>query len=267
MTIKHLLQLIFILSFSLVCNGQTSMHTEISRVDLPKDYVLKNGTAKEILVMRKVNPGQDFSYSEKIIYSFPEKSIVQIKRFKDSELELTSEFSIDSLNRVVKNKERFKHKALGWRTSKSETVYKEKSKDLRILNLDESLNYTMRVVLNDNHNPIEIRTLNGNNDLIALSTAEYDYDNNSFIYTVFREDGSIALNQTESFKKDYEIRRNEFGDLTEFYWPTSSSNVKYIVEYKYDGQGNWTRIKKVMIDGKKKKVTEIKSRKIRHSKI
>ncbi|TYA74721.1 hypothetical protein [Seonamhaeicola marinus] len=262
---EHLFN-IFTLLFSVYCFGQTSMHTEISRIDLPKDYVLKKGNAKEIIVIRKVNPGQDFSYSEKINFSFPKKSMIRLKRFKDSELESTKEFSIDSLNRVLKSIVRFKHKSLGWTTSKYETVYKEKTKDLKILNLDGSLNYTMRVVLNEYNNPIEIRTLNRDNQLIALSTAEYDYNKNTFVYTVIRQDGSIALKQKESFKKDYEIQRNEFGDLIEYYWPTSSNNVKYIVEYKYDDRGNWTRIKKIMIDGEKKKTTEIKTRKIKYIK-
>jgi hypothetical protein len=262
----HLLQIIFMLSFSLYCSGQTSMHTEISRIDLPKDYVLKSGIAKEIIVTKKVNPGQDFSYSEKTNYTFPEESIVRTKRYKDSELESTREFSLDSLNRVLKNTVRFKHKALGWTTSKYETVYGEKTKDLKMLNPDGTLNYTMRVVLNKNHNPIEIRTLNINSQLIGLSTAEYNYNTNRFIYTVYREDGSIALNKTEWFKKDYEIKRNEYGDLTEFYWPTSSSDIKYLIEYKYDDKGNWTRIKKIQIDGKKKKTTETTSRKIKYLK-
>ena len=261
---EHLVRIIFTIFFSIHCSGQTSMHTEISRIDLPKDYVLKNGKAKEIVVTRQVNPGQDFSYSEKIIYTFPESSIVRSKRFKDSELESTREFSYDSLYRVVKNTVKFKHKALGWRTSKYETVYGDKTKDLKILNLDGTLNYTMRVILNEYNNPIEIRTLNINNQITGLSTAEYDYENNKFIYKVYKEDGSIVLNKTESFKRDFEITRNEFGDLTEYYWPTSKSDIKYLVEYKYDKHENWTRIKKIQIDGKKKKVTENIRRKIKY---
>ncbi len=263
---ENLFKIIFVLLFSIYCAGQTSMHTEISRIDLPKDYFLKNGKAKEIIVTRKVNPGQEFSYSEKINYTFPEKSIIRLKRYKNSELESTREFSLDSLNRVLKNTVRFKHKALGWRTSKYETIYGDKIKDLKMLNQDGSLDYTMRVILNEKNNPVEIRTLNKDNQLIGLSTAEYDYKNNTFVYKVYREDGSIVLNKTESFKKDYEIKRNEFGDLVEFYWPTSSSNIKYVIEYKYDNKGNWTRIKKIQIDGKKKKTTEIKNRKIKYLK-
>ncbi|WP_218841865.1 hypothetical protein [Winogradskyella ursingii] len=254
------------LLFSIYCAGQTSMHTEISRIDLPKDYVLKNGNVKEIIVTRQVNPGQDFTYSEKINYTFPESAIVRLKRYKDSELESTREFSFDTLNRVLKNTVRFKHKALGWRTSKYETVYGEKTKDLKILNQDGTLNYTMRVILNEYSNPVEIRTLNINNQLTGLSTAEYDYKNNQFIYKVYREDGSIVLNKTDFFRKDFEIKRNDFGDLTEFYWPTSSSNIKYLVKYKYDKQGNWTILKKIQIDGKKKKITETKTRKIKYLK-
>ncbi|MDY8135461.1 hypothetical protein [Aquimarina sp. 2201CG5-10] len=242
------------------------MHTEISRIDLPKDYVLKNGVAKEIFVTRKVNPGQDFSYSDKTNYTFPEKSIIRTKYYKDSEIESMKEFSVDSLYRVLKNTTRLKHKALGWRTSKYETVYKEKTKDLKILNQDGSLNYTMRIILNENNNPVEIRTLDINDQLIGLSTADYNYENNSFVYKVFKEDGTIVLNKTESFKKDFEIKRNEFGDLIEFYWPTSKSNVKYVVEYKYDDRGNWTKMKKTQIDGKQKKVTEIINRKIKYLK-
>ena len=224
---EHLPKIIFMLLFSIYCAGQTSMHTEISRIDLPKDYVLKNGEAKEIVVTRKVNPGQDFSYTEKTNYTFPESSIIRLKRYRDSKLKSTREFSYDSLSRVLKNTVRFKHKALGWRTSKYETVYGEKTKDLKMLNPDGTLNYTMRVILNEYDNPIEIRTLNINNKLTGLSTAEYDYENNKYIYKVYREDGSIVLNKTESFKKDFEIKRNDFGDLIEFYWPTSSSNIKY----------------------------------------
>lgn len=263
---EHLVKILSIVLFSTYCTGQTSMHTEISRIDLPKDYVLKNGGPKEIIVTRKVNPGQDFSYSEETHYTFPELSVIHLKRFKDSELESTREFSVDSLNRVLKNTVRFKHKALGWTTSKYETFYGDNTKDLKMLNQDGSLDYTMRVIFNESNNPIEIRTLNTKNQLIALSTAEYDYNNNNFIYKVYREDGSIVLNKTESFKKDYEIKRNEFGDLTEFYWPTSSSGIKYLVEYKYDDQGNWTSIKKIQIDGKKKKTTEIIKRKIKYLK-
>ena len=261
---RHLLQIIFIFSFSIYCTGQTSMHTEISRIDLPKDYAIKNGYVKEIIINRKINPGQDFSYSEKLIYTFPEKSKIRLSRYKNSELELTSEFLIDSLNRVIKKSERFNHKGIGWRTSKYETVYQEKIKDLKMLNEDGSLDYTMRVVLNEYDNPTEIRTLNINNKLIALSTAKYDYENNNFLYTIYKEDGSIVLNKIEVFKKDYEIKRNEYGDLTEFYWPTSSNNVKYLIQYKYDQNGNWINIKKIMIDGKKKKTTEIINRKIKY---
>lgn len=254
------------LLFCVYCDGQTSIHTEISRIDLPKDYVLKNGEAKEIIVTRKVNPGQNFSYSEKTNYTFPEKSIIRLKRYKDSELESTREFSVDSMDRVLKNTVRFKHKALGWTTSKYETVYVDSIKDLKMLNQDGTLDYTMRVIFNGNNNPVEIRTLNIKNELIGLSTAEYDYENNKFIYKVYRQDGSIVLNKTEPFKKDYEIKRNEFGDLTEYYWPTSSSNIKYLVEYNYDDQGNWTSIKKIQIDDKKKKTTEIIKRKIKYNK-
>ena len=263
---EHLIKIIFMFLFSIYCTGQTSMHTEISRIDLPKDYVLKNGEAKEIIVTRKVNPGQDFSYSERIHYTFPELSIIRLKRFKDSELESTREFSVDSLNRVLKNTVRFKHKALGWTTSKYETVYGDKTKDLKMLNPDGTLDYTMRVIFNENNNPIEIRTLNNKNQLIGLSTAEYNYKNNKFTYIVYKQDGTVVLNKTESFKKDYEIKRNEFGDLTEFYWPTSSSDIKYLVEYKYDDQGNWTSIEKTQIDGNKKKTTEIIKRKIKYLK-
>uniref|UniRef100_UPI00404B7DC9 hypothetical protein n=1 Tax=Flavobacterium sp. TaxID=239 RepID=UPI00404B7DC9 len=258
------LQIILMLLFSIFCSGQTSMHTEISRIDLPLEYVLKKGIATEIIVTKKVNPGQDFSYSEKTNYTFPAESTVQTKIYKDSELESTREFTIDSLNRVIKNTVRFKHKALGWITSKYETTYGEKTKNLKMLHPDGTLNYTMSVVFNENNNPIEIRTLNVNGQLIGLSTAEYHYNTNQFIYTVYREDGSIALNKTDWFKKDYEIKRNEFGDLTSFYWPTSSSDIKYLIEYTYDDHGNWTRIKKTQIDGNKKKTTEITSRKIRY---
>ena len=253
--------------FSIYCTGQTSMQTEIRRIDLPKDFILKNEIAKEIIVTRKINPGQDFSYAEKTIYTFPKQSIIRTKRYKDSELESTREFSIDSLYRVIKNTVRFKHKALGWQTSKYETIYRTKTKDLKMLNLDGSVNYTMRVVFNENENPIEIKTLNSNNELIGLSTAVYDYDNNSFVYTVFKKDGTIALNKKEFFKKDYEIKRNKYGDLQEFYWPTSSSNIKYIIEYKYDDKGNWTKMKKLQIDGNKKKTTKIISRRIKYAKI
>lgn len=259
---EHVTRILVMFLFSIYCIAQTSMHTEISRIDLPKDYVLKSGKAKEIIVSTKVNPGGDFSYSELVNYSFPEKSIIRLKRYKDTELVSTVEFSIDSLNRVLKNTVRFKHKALGWKTSKYETVYSDHTKDLKILNQDGTLDYKMSVIFNENNNPVEIRTLNINNELIGLSTADYDYENNKFIYKVYRQDGAIVLNKTESFKKDYEIKRNEFGDLTEFYWPTSSSNIRYLVEYKYDKQRNWTSIKKIQIDGKKNKTTEIRKRKI-----
>jgi len=263
---KHLPYIIFILFSGLFCIGQTSMHTEITQIDLPKDYILKNGIAKEIIVTKKINPGQDFSYSDKTVYTFTGKSIIHTTYFKDSELESTRDFSIDSLNRIVKNTIRFKFKTLGWTISKYETVYKEKMKDLKILNNDGSLNYTMRVIFNENNDPIEIKTLDANNKLISLATAKYDYKNNNFIYTVYREDGSIVLNKTEAFKKDYEIKRNEFGDLSEFYWPISKSGIKYILEYKYDKLGNWIKIKKIQIDGENKKVTEIINRKIQYLK-
>ncbi|NRD18427.1 hypothetical protein HNV08_00085 [Winogradskyella eckloniae] len=262
----HLLQILFLLLFSIYCSGQTSIYTEISRIDLPKDYLLENGIAKEIIVTRKVNPGGDFSYIEKSNYTFPEDSIVRIKRYKDSELESTREFSLDTLNRVVKNTVRLKYKTLGWTTSKYETVYGENTKDLKMLNSDGTLNYTMRVLYNENHNPTEIKTLNTNGQLIGLSTAEYNYKTNRYTYTVYKEDGTVALNKTEWFKKDYEIERNEYGDLTAFYWPTSSTDIKYVITYKYDENGNWTRIKKIQIDGQKKKTTEIKSRKIKYLK-
>lgn len=263
---KHLFKLLFLFLSGLYCSGQTSLHTEITRIDLPKDYLLKDGMAKEIIVTRKVNPGQNYSYLETLEYTFPEKSSIKLNRYKDSELETTKLFTIDSLGRILKNTERFKHKSLGWSTSKFETVYNDSGKDLRVLHGDGSLNFTMRVLLDDNDNPIQIRTLDPNNRTIALSTADYDYDNNTFIYTVYNQDGLVVLNTTDPFKKNYEINRNEFGDLTEYYWPTSTSDIKYLIEYKYDDRGNWIRMKKIQINGKKKTTTEITNRKIKYSK-
>ena len=74
------------------------------------------------------------------------------------------------------------------------------------------------------------------------------------------------MNEVLKNKLNFEIKRNEFGDLEEFYWPTSKTDIKYIVEYKYDKQSNWVEMKKIQINGNQKKTTEIIKRKIKYLK-
>lgn len=74
---------------------------------------------------------------------------------------------------------------------------------------------------------------------------------------------SSNLDNLEYFNPNYLIQENEFGDITEMYWPTAKkgSNAVHIIEYKYDKKGNWIRIKKILTTPERRKVLKRVTRK------
>lgn len=242
--------------------SQTSIHTELSRVDLPKAYLLKNDTAVKIIANAKVK-GQSLSYTSSTEFVFKDSRRIKATIFKNKKLQSIRNFELDSLGRVVKNSVKTKT-GLGWTVSNSEALYRKEFKDLRILKRDGTLNYTMRVLYNQDGLPSEIITFSVNGNVNSRSIATYNSNENTYQYVVYNRNGKIVLDEKNSFRKDIEVKRNEYGDLIEYHYPTAKSKLTYLVEYKYDSKGNWTEMKKKKVQGKRSKVIESITRKIKY---
>jgi hypothetical protein len=256
-----------ILSFYLSSTAQTSVYTEISSRARPSDhYLLKHGKARIVTVTIVNNPKKDDKYVDQWKYEFKENNRILATLNRNSELLARKEFELDSLGRRISMKENFKHKALGWQRKDSKIIYSDHKKEIQFLNEQREKQYTMIVEYDSVKSPIRITSFNSQNEFDGLSTADYDYENNRFVYKIYKADMSIVLNQPRSFILNYVLQRNEFNDIIEMYWPTSekSANVRHVIEYKYDKKGNWIRQKRTLIMPGRTKVLSIITRKIKY---
>ena len=261
----------FILLFILCLNGnaQTSIQNELAAgKGFVDHYSLKNGQARKMVVKVITNPDDDDKIIGKWIYKFPSTNVITGKLYRNGALISTVELELDANKRTVFKNLNFKDENVGWERTISNIEYGEKSKEFQILNKEGEIESIMHVEFDSLKSPTKITTLDMHGKFKALATADYDYRNGTFNYKVFKKDMSIEMDRVEYYNLNYILKRNEFGDITEMFWPIAFAKkdvtIKHKIEYDYDKKGNWTKITRILVTPETEKVLSIIKRKINY---
>ena len=104
----------------------------------------------------------------------------------------------------------------------------------------------VKIVNNSKGNPIELVLLDANNNPLGKETAEYDYDKNTVIRSVFKNDGTTVSSDTSKIRfdvitsSDDKNNYNQYNDALSYSTKNSNGSVNlYECEYQYDKTGNW----------------------------
>ena len=235
--------LFFLLLICTTSNAQTSIFREIfSNVNPPEEYILKNGEAKEITVTKVYNPDDDDRFVDVTTYDFRNSDHIKSELKRDEEIISKEIFILDSLNRIIKSRENFKHRSIGWKKTNIDYTYSERLKVMKILYNDGSLKEKLIIEYDSLRNPISINTLTASGLYSGLATAKYDYINNSFDYKLYDSDSVQVASRKDNINLNYIIKKNDFGDIIEQYVATAplEANSRLFIDYKYDKKGNWT---------------------------
>ncbi len=256
---------VFIL-ISYLSFAQTSISTEISIKTNPHDYYRIQGNPKKITVKEVNNPNDALRFEQKIEYTFNDDFNVRKTLYRDGELTITESFVLDSLKRRIEIESNYKHKAIGWEKKRSRIIYRENSKEMHFLNASGSVFKKMIVDFDSIGSPIKITSLRKGDVYDGSSTAEYDYGNSTYVYSVFQANGNLVTRTVKNYNKDYIITKDDKGNPTKMHGVTArkEANVIHEVKYKYDKQGNWIKRTKKLIMPEKRKVLSVVTRKIKY---
>ncbi|MFT4221800.1 hypothetical protein [Dysgonomonas sp.] len=228
-----------------------------------KDYDYKTKIPKEVYETRK-SYNSDKTYTSKTTKYYDASGMLEREdRFNsDGDLESFLTYVNDTVNRI-KLSRTYVH--LGKYTKKQETaeyIYNN-GQLVKVLDKDKNQNiYFTTEIRNDSKgNPIVIYGYSSNGSLYGRETAEYNYENNTVITSVFSNDSKLLSTKVnwitfENTKKDCFYNENK--DLIKWkYINLNNKETLYEAEYEYDKSGNIIeeKIYKVTLkpDGKREK--------------
>ncbi|MDT8414548.1 MAG: hypothetical protein RQ735_04145 [Flavobacteriaceae bacterium] len=229
--------------------SQTSIRAELNeKINNREYYQLANGNASKIVATYTVDPYffESPKYTlERWEYNFISKDSINGFAKKDGDLVYNFAFKIDSLQRKIDLKERTKSYLSGWILSHVKYTYKDAFKDLHIYKADGTLNYRVRVAFDSLGNPNYLASLDAKNNFQAIALAEYRYDQKYYNYSIMNATGRVLLEEVQYYNHDYIIQKNKKGDVVKMYEPFEPVflGIIYLIDYKYDKKGNWTRKK------------------------
>lgn len=121
--------------------------------------------------------------------------------------------------------------------------------------------YMKTFIINDEKgNAIELRTFDGYGNEHGKETTTYDYDNNSYTVSYWKNNGDLISSTTSKIdfeNQDSDNTYNPQGDIVK------SKNSEY--EYKYDKYGNWVKMICYNITDGQKIKTAVHKREIKYS--
>jgi hypothetical protein len=230
-------------------HGQTSIRAELNEKINNRGYFqIVNGNVSKIVATYTVDPFfmDSPKYTvERWEYNFIRKDSISGFAKKDGDLVYNFAFKTDSLQRKIDFKERTKSYLSGWTLSHVKYTYSNKFKDLRIYKADGTLNYRVRVAFDSLGNPNYLASLDAENNFQAIALAEYNYAEKYYNYSILNATGRTLLEEVQYYNPDYIIQKNEQGDIVKMYEPFEPIffGIIYLIDYKYDKRGNWTRKK------------------------
>lgn len=238
---KYKFLLFFFLTNSWLIFSQTSIPSELMNKPRTGDLYKVKDKNIESVVVSETNYLKNESYINKWIFNYSADTIIRGKLFKNEELKSNFEYVLDDNKRIIEMKSIFFSQYV--KNDKQHVKY-DITDNIKVLNfLDDNLKIKSKMVveMDSLHSPIKITSVNFNNEIQAIETANYNYKSNTYNYKIYNSNNEIVLNKTEYYNKDFIIEKNEFGDITKMFWPLSSNKVIITFEYKYDKKGNWIK--------------------------
>jgi len=186
---------------------------------------------------------------------------------KEGQLNAKLTYKNDTVRGLILESKIERWASFGYLKDSTVYSYNEQGVLTRITNVDVSGNIIQMadLVNNENGHPVELRLFDRKGTSYGKETAEYFYDKNRAITSVYSNDGRLLTSGT--IKIDFKVQDttggrnatyNEKGDaLTYVSQNPNGSETLYEVEYEYDSKGNWIdeKIYKVTIkpNGQKKR--------------
>jgi len=265
---KRLITIILVCCLIAGAMGQSIPSFWIGRCGLDDYYTTKDGEIDRITVDKTGYYSSGKTYNNKYIYNFSGNNKIHGVLYENGELKRRFMYELDSLNHKIKKIQDIKVPIFGWQ--REIYVFEYSNDDILIEKHYDKNNSLIRYVKYDYdsfHSPTKLSISNAIGKLISAETACYDYDNCSYTYKVFNENGDKQLQKIEYCNIDTTTnQRNIYGDLIKVLNPRSQPdrNIFYTLDYKYDKKGNWIKRKRFsVIDNKKKRYSIIK-RKIKY---
>jgi len=265
---------ITILFFSLLTGnlcGQSIPSFWMNRYGLDDYFETKKGEINKITVDMIGFYSSGETYKEKWNYFFISPSRIQGEKFKDGEFQMQFLLVLDSLNQVVK---KVTESIIPLMEKKIEIIVFEYSDNKVIFEKRYDDNYnslisTARYDYDNLNNPIKLSLYDSNGQLTSYETADYNYNNSTYLHKVFNSNDVVTLQET-NYCNIFATKniKNEYGDLVQIIWPTASpaENVYHSFESKDDNQGNWIKRKRFVLENKEKNKHSIINRKIKYQK-
>ncbi|SDP55892.1 hypothetical protein SAMN05428975_1799 [Mucilaginibacter sp. OK268] len=123
----------------------------------------------------------------------------------------------------------------------------------------------VKIVNNSKGDPIELVLFDANNNPFGKETAEYNYDKNTVVTSVFKNDGTKLSSDTAKIRftpatisEEDKSNYNQYNDAISYSTKNLNGSVNlYECEYRYDKTGNWIEQKTYIItlksNGKKER--------------
>ncbi|NOW95283.1 hypothetical protein [Mucilaginibacter sp. SG564] len=104
----------------------------------------------------------------------------------------------------------------------------------------------VKIVNNSKGDPTELVLFDANNNPTGKETAEYNYDKNTVVISVFKNDGTKVTSDTSKIRFDVitssedKSNYNQYNDVLSSSTKNLNGSVNlYEFEYRYDKTGNW----------------------------
>jgi len=221
--------------------SQTSIPSELMNKPRTNDlYKVKEKNTERVIAF-ETNYLKNETYVNKWIFNYSVDTIIRGKLFKNEELKSVFEYVLDKDKKIVETKVNFFSPYV--KNDKQHIKYEitDHAKILIFLDDDSKIKSKMIVDVDSLQSPIKITSVNSNNEIQSIETADYNYKKNTYSYKVYNYYNELVLNKTEYYNPNFIIEKNDFDDITKMFWPLSPNKVVITFEYKYDRKGNWIK--------------------------
>lgn len=256
---RYTLSVIIVLLFlTLNTTGQSIPTYWMNIYNLENYYESRNDDIEKITVNKTGFYSSGETYNERWIFHFNEPNKIDGEFYKNGKLKSNFTYEFDEEKRLVKKKVRSNRPLVGWTKEIFLYEYLNENKIVeKHFNENEELIRFVNFIYDDYNNPVKLTIVNLPSLQKSYETADYNYQNSSYKYSILNTNGDLVLEETNYCNTDTTNNtRNELGDFTKVAWGTSSPNrqVFHTMDYKYDNNGNWIKRVRTVVskDGKNK---------------
>lgn len=264
---KPILLLFLLLSVSAICRSQ-SLYTELHLND---DREYHFGKAKQIIEENTFYTSS-YTHTEKNVKTFDAAGMLLTEERYDQEGILTAKLTYTNDTTRHLKLSRVFERWLKYGRSKETAIYKYDERGFLVTSTDSNATGKIidiaKMTNNSKGDPIELNLFNANNELLGKETAEYNYDKNTVVISVFKNDGTKLTADTskirftpDTISKEDKNNYTQYNDILSY----TSKNVNgsitlFECEYQYDSKGNWIEQKIYKVkpepNGKKKRILD-----------